>query len=279
MRVMTCVRTGPVAYLYVVGASSDPNHVTCCVPWRVDDREIYFGPCKKRLREHLKKTLLGDRQEVRPSPDIYLVGFNALPSPAGPRTVVWAGRMTRAMTFARAADLFVGKRYEAMLATQDSPLNVLPVRDGEGRLRGYQFRPNGDHPHDWPADLVVNRAGVTLEGDRLLLRPGVSPAEGFGRDLGFTLDNLFFADGKGLVVDDQLVAILEAAQPGTAGIDKVAVFGRTADRQPNGLRGRYLTISDPDLVDQLVAWVRDRAPTSTPSKSRRTRSCCRRETP
>ncbi len=274
MSVMTGVRSGPVAYLYVVGASSDPNHVECCVPWRIDDREIFFGPCKKRLREHLKRTVLGDRDEVRPVPAVYLVGFNALPSPAGPRAVVWAGEIRRAMTFARAADSFVGQRYRPMLAAQGSPLNVLPVRGAEGELLGYEFRPNGDHPNDWPADLAVNRAGVELRGNRLMLRPGVAPTEGFGRDIVFTLDNLFFADGKGLAVDDLLVAILKAAQPGTPRIDKVAVFGRTPNGQPDGRRGTYLTLSDPDLVERLVAWVRRGAPVPAPSRSRRSRRCC-----
>jgi hypothetical protein len=234
----TYARTNAVAYLYVVGASSDPNHVTCCVPWEIDSKEIYFGPCKKRLREHLKKTVLGDADEVVPEPDIYVVGFNALPGPAGPRTVVWAGRTSRVMTFARAADLFVGPRYEAMLAAKDSPLNVLPVRDAAGKLLGYEFRPNGDHPKDWPADLITNDAGVVREGNRLMLRPGVTPSMGFGRDIVFTLDNVFFANGRGLGVDEELVAILKAAQPGRADIDKVAVFGRTANKQPTASAGR-----------------------------------------
>jgi len=130
-----------------LGASSDPNFVTCVVPWEIDSKEIYFGPCKKRLREQLKENVLRNIDEVVPNPDIYIVGFNALPSSIVPCTVVWAGRINRLMTFARAAELFVGRRYEEMLASNNSPLNVLPVRNA-GKLVGYKFRSNGDHPRD-----------------------------------------------------------------------------------------------------------------------------------
>lgn len=270
-------RSGPVAYLYVVGSSSDPDCVTCCVPWEVDRHEIFFGPCKKRLREHLKKTVLGDADEVAPVPDIFVVGFNALPSPDGPRSVVWAGRMTRAMTFARAFDLFVGSsRYEEMLAVDDSPLNVLPVRDGAGKLVGYQIRTNGDHrDSDWTTDLVTNDKSTVRDGDRLMLRPCVAPTTGFGRDVVFTLDNLFFANGKGLAVDDDLEAILQAAQPGRR-VDTVAVFGRTADDAPDGRRGSYLTISDEVLVRRLVDWIGAGAPRARPDLASKPRAASRR---
>jgi hypothetical protein len=97
--------------------------------------------------------------------------------------------------------------------------------------------------------------GMKRVRNRLLLRRGVSPIDRFSRDAVFTLDNLFFANGEGLAVDDTLVEILQRAQNGRSDIDALAIFGRTVDGQPNGKRGTYLTIADPDLVAQMLAWI------------------------
>jgi hypothetical protein len=253
---MTYERRGPVMYLYVVGASSSPNYVTCSVPREVDSKEIFFGPCKKRLREHVKIYVLGELDEVEPNYDIYVVGFNALPSPNGPRKVIWAGRINRVMTFARATELFVGPRYANMYKCSDSPLNVQPVRIS-GKLAGYEFRPNGIHVNSWKDDLTGSMQGVKWDGNQLLLQPGVKPTDGFNRDAVFTLDNLFFAKGEGLAVDGALVEILRETQNGRSDIDEVAIFGRSANGQPDGKRGNYLTIAArPDLVAKMLDWIR-----------------------
>src|SRR2546421_9663939 len=92
----------PTVYLYVLGASSNPDRVECAVPWMVDDSEIFFGPCKIPLREALRMQLLGpDRDYAVPNHDIYFIAVNALPSNHA-RKVVWAGLMRDAMSFGRA---------------------------------------------------------------------------------------------------------------------------------------------------------------------------------
>jgi hypothetical protein len=47
--------------IYVVGATKDANNVKCPVPWRVNNKEIFFGPCKKNLRSALKNKYLKDK--------------------------------------------------------------------------------------------------------------------------------------------------------------------------------------------------------------------------
>jgi len=42
-------------FVYVVAASKNPDAVECVVPYRVNDDMIFFGPCKKRLRENFYK--------------------------------------------------------------------------------------------------------------------------------------------------------------------------------------------------------------------------------
>lgn len=254
---------GEVVHLYVLGASSCEDRVDCTVPWEVDGEEIFFGPCKKALRRDLKTRVLGTDDDVVPPHDIYVVGLNKLPSPKGPRKIVWAGRVTRVMTFARAHDRLAGPRYAKMLGFKESPMNIEPIREAEGaRLLGYRFRPNGIHPKSWRKDVVTTMRGVTLDGDKLRLKSRVDAAAGFRRDACFTAENLFFAKGAGLSIDDELLRILKKAQPGVSGIDGVAVFGRLSDGAADGLRGRYLTV-DGELARQLVVWLLKRSPRAT----------------
>jgi hypothetical protein len=44
--------------MYVLDSSKDPNYVRCVVPWMVDEDLIFFGPCKRWLRERLRKAYL-----------------------------------------------------------------------------------------------------------------------------------------------------------------------------------------------------------------------------
>jgi hypothetical protein len=201
---------------------------------------------------------LRDKEEVVPTKDLYVVGLNSLPSPDGPRKVVWAGRITRLMTFARASELLVGERYRKMRERSPSPLHVLPLRNDANVLRGYEFLSNGQHPKDWQRDLVTTKRNTIEQGNKLLLRDGVAPHVGFRRDLCFTTDNRFFARGEGLQIDQEAVAVLQAAQPKVAGIDEVAVFGRR-NGNPDGRRGSYLTIEKPDQVDRFLGWLENRA--------------------
>lgn len=272
-------RESPVVYMYVLGASSSPDRVECTVPWEVDERTIFFGPCKKALRHHLKQEVLGDHDDVVPPSDIFVIGFNKLPRD-GQRRIVWAGRVTRVMTFARAHDLLSDPRYAKMLASKQSPMNVEPIRArNSGHLLGYMRRPNGTHPKSWPWDLVTTMRRVDWHGDELRLTADASPTRAFRRDACFTAENIFFANGAGLAIDEAFVRILTDAQPWARDIDAVAVFGRV-NGTAEGLRGRYLTLSGGD-AERVVEWLRrhpacgPRRPSeeSAPSARRSPRAC------
>ena len=87
-------------------------------------------------------------------------------------------------------------------------------------------------------------------------QPGVSPWEAFPRDACLILDNLFFAQGAGLPVDNNLVDILRRGQPQKA-IDAYAVFGYQRNGVVDGLAGRSLLLENP-LASELVAWIEQR---------------------
>lgn len=264
---------GPVAVVYVLNASANPDRVECRVPWALDEEEIFFGPCKKTLRQHLKKHLLRDAQEAAPPHDIYVLGVNGLGG-GSVRKVVWAGRIKRLMPFARAAEVLRGGRYEQLWGLDTSPLHVEPEYR-EGELVGYRWRPGSIHEGDWVRDLTSKERSGRLSGDLLQFLPGSSPCEVFDRDLCFLTENFYYATGRGLEIDATLLDLLHRAQPGVRGIDARAIFGRTGTGTVNGKRGSYLLISEPGSVGRLRSWLDRAAPAKAgaPTQPRRSRRC------
>ncbi len=172
-----------IAYLYVLGASRDPDEVECSVPFEIDADEIFFGPCKKKLRQQLRKQYLEDRDSAEPTEDLYLVGFNGL-GHERVRKIVWVGRIKLVMTFAHAWDALATERYDALRsnARGPSPLHLLPIRDNAGELLGYEHR-SSLHPDDWVEDVAPrNSTKVRIEGERVMIAPGETAFSAFPRD-------------------------------------------------------------------------------------------------
>lgn len=255
-----------------MASSPDPDRIECPVPFLVDEDEIFFGPCKKDLRQQLRQRLLApDRDVASPDEDLYLIGFNA-GNRGRKRKIVWAGRIKRAMTFACAWDELAGPRYEAIRNVSHGPLHVEPIRHGDGRLAGYRHatrlhahkRPR--RPHDlprWIADLTSKTPGpYRVENEKeIYVTTGLSPWHVFERDVCFLLENLFWASGSGIEVDDEIVAMLREAQPDRPSdtIDGYAVFGLRQDGSADGRTGSWLAVEEGGLVRRLLAAVEDRA--------------------
>lgn len=91
-------------WMYSLASSSDPDRVSCVVPWRVDEELIFFGPCKTRIRERLRKQYLSrDCSHRLVSDEIFIVGVNGSNSERT-RKIVWTGKLREVMTFAEAND-------------------------------------------------------------------------------------------------------------------------------------------------------------------------------
>lgn len=249
-----------IIYMYVLGASSNPDKVECGVPWGIGDDEVFFGPCKKHLRAALRRLLLGPETEhVAVSEEIHFVGFNALKG-GNVRKIVWAGRMREAMSFGHAYVALKAAKYKKMRDDPKSPLHVKPIGGPEGRPLGYE-RISDEHVENaaWLRDLatksVVKRLRVT--GDSAELPQGVSWWRGFERDICFLFDQCFLARGDGrtgLAIDNELVAILKEAQKDRTKIDCVAVFGRNGKGWVDGRTGGYLKLTGP-LADHFLEWL------------------------
>lgn len=123
---------------------------------------------------------------------------------------------------------------------------------------------------DWVTDLVRSRQSpdVTLSGRHLILEREVSGWQGFPRDVCALFENIFFAEGCGRDIDDDLLAILQAAQPGR-NVDRYAVFGYRADGTADGRTGNYLELTGGHAC-AFVAWIWG-TPSAPPSGSGKAR--------
>ena len=250
------------AYLYIVTASKDPDSITCKVPYEIDEDEIFFGPCKKRLREQLRREFLRDKDSAEPKEEIFLVGFNGSNNKQV-RKIVWAGRIKRLMTFRCAGTELAGKRYQTMVEDPATPLHLRARSDGKP---GYEHR--GDlHAGDWLADLVSDPSARGIHAEpRKVGVEGASSEAVLTRDLCVLLDNIYFAGGcsaggaGGIPLDEGMVRFLGGVQR-RDDVDAYRVFGRRSDGSAEGLTGRWWLLRDDD-ARQFMDMLRARLPTA-----------------
>jgi len=242
----------------------------------VNDREIFFGPCKKGLRKRMRdQILLPHKKEcVGIKEDIYIVGINAKNTGSNKggadddrRKIIWAGKVQKVMTFANAHRLFQNRKHEKgvekMLDNDFSPIHLTPILL-EGELRGYEHH-GKEHAENnaWIMDVVQHKVPkhASMEGDKLMLTGTTSGWTGFPRDACMLLDNLFFADGDGISLDDAALEILRDAQSDKVkdrvDIQEESPFGRTKNNSVNGLRGTQLELKERD-AERFIRWLEPR---------------------
>jgi hypothetical protein len=246
------------AFLYILSASKDPNRVRCAVPWRIDGKSIFFGPCKKRLRHWLKQNILDSGQEVEPIEPIFVIGFNGA-NRSKERKIVWAGQITRVMTFARAYHLLTGPKYRRMRDHEYSPLHLEPIEvDGQFGYRHISFEHGKDNAWVWDVVDRKHARNVEQREDIILLKEKADRQEAFALDCCFLCKCIFYARGRGIPVAGEILGVLREAQPDEY-IDQYAIFGHLNDGTANGLRGRYCEITDDTQVRQLLRATRRQA--------------------
>jgi hypothetical protein len=256
-------------YLYVVSASKDPDEVAPgSVPWSVG-REIFFGPCKKRLRKTLR-----DKLSTEPNREVYIAGINGKGRDAR-RTVIWGGKLKKIMTFRKAWRELTEKRYRELRRHHASPIHVKPFgRDGYEHRSDMHSGKRGD---DWVDDLTSRRDSVVVKGRTV--RPSVnSTAESaFDRDACLLLEDIHYANKRdvcGIEIDEECVQILKGAQRKVSDISREAPFGRDRNGAPKGLRGSWLELPG-DYADRFVAWLRKHGKASETISKHIARCGCR----
>ncbi|HTZ96380.1 MAG TPA: hypothetical protein VMB18_08295 [Terriglobales bacterium] len=240
------------AYLYILSVAQDPDYSEQSVPFAIDEAEIFFGPCKKRLRQLLRKEFLRDTDSCEPEEDIYVIGFNGS-NPSSKRKVIWAGKIKRVMTFARADVDLSSPRYDGIRQGTRPPLHVRPEYS-QGNLVGYS-KVGFLHSENWIYDLVQNPNRFPEEcisGGKMLAPPDRAPFDSFDRDACLLLENRFYASGTGLEIRSEMLEVLRSQQQGRA-VDEYAIFGRRADGTADGRVGSWLELTGKPAQDFVSA--------------------------
>ena len=267
-------------YMYVLGASSNPDNISCSVPKKVNDKIVFFGPCKKRLRDQFYENYLStsDSGELSPPEDIYLIGINAS-NAKKPRKIVWVGKVKKFLTFEKAYNIFSKtKTYQKLMNEIESPMHVMP-KYKDGCFIGYKHR-KALHKNSWESDIVKPKtlkdsALVRKNGNELILFNASEKKSVFTRDCCFICDNIFFADGKGIDIDDVILEILEDEQ-NKRGISSYSIFGGSRGRAI-GLRGSWLEImkNQKKLIKHIIKRAKEiNAISKKNLKAPQNTSCC-----
>jgi len=225
-------------FLYVDKAFKKPDRVEALVPFRVNDEHIFFGPALTTFRKALRKRFLRHKDEMVPETEIYVVGVSDI-SKEGVRKVVWIGKMIRVMTFEVAFRLLENPEFESLINVEVkgksgknmSPMHVEPL-ELMGNLSGYRRRSEfhnkvgKDKIPEWVKDVMNPRDkdSFMITTDQILLDDLSQRRKLLTRDCCFLCENIFFADGKGIDIGDEMVNVLDLWQPGKE-VDKVAIFG------------------------------------------------------
>ena len=249
-----------IAYLYILSASPKPDYVECPVPAEIDENEIFFGPCKKTLRQKFYEEYLKNNKKgiAKPKDNIYIIGFNASNSKRK-RKIVWAGKVKEFMTFEYAWNNLKEQKYEKIRTnikfSEEYPLHVKPIYEN-GIFIGYRhINKLHEKNNDWIRDLTSKRKGYSVNGKIIKLNDVSERYEVFNRDCVILLENIFFANGRGIDVDEKILEILKNNQPGK-NIDNYAIFGYDNKGNVNGLRGNYLEIKN--NVKELIEIIEER---------------------
>lgn len=245
-------------YMYVVTAAPDPRCITCTVPYRVNEKEIFFGACKKRLRAEFRLSYLNPQTEtMKPWDSIYLAGING-GNRYRVRKIIWAGRVKKIMTFGHAFNNLNAAKYKKMRTWNKSPIHVKPIFKGD-RFIGYEHISEMHKENDsWIVDLIAQRncGKVKLSGNKLIVNKGYDPWDAFPRDSCLLLENIFFTQGQAIDIDKKILSILRKAQPKDK-IDEYAVFGYRKDGSADGLTGSYLCIEG-KLAESLIHHIQNK---------------------
>lgn len=177
-------------YIYILGQGNIYNGkndaVSSLVPYKLNDDELFFGPCKKRIREEIKKNFLKEKDYINlltTKQNIYIVGINPnLPKKDNSRRLLFAGKIKEIVTFKHSwnkykklakndEDIYKminGSNEEIYGCGQviedigemngeqnyQSPLHLIPVK--KGNIEGYKHR-TSMHKHNWITDILSDK--------------------------------------------------------------------------------------------------------------------------
>ena len=174
-------------YIYILGQGNifqgKNDAVSSLVPYKLNNDELFFGPCKKKIREEIKRKYLKEKDYLNLTTsklNIYIVGINPnLPNNGTVRSLIFAGKIKEIFTFKQAwikykklartdeavnkmifssndENCGCGQKTENNVVKNsslnlNSPLHLIPVK--KENVEGYKHR-TSMHKHNWITDIL-----------------------------------------------------------------------------------------------------------------------------
>jgi len=254
-------------YCYILRVSGDPDNITCFVPFKVNEKLIFFGPCKKRLRKNLcdEFSIIKQGNFNVSDKKIYVMGLNGYNN-KGKRKIVWFGKIKEIFTFEHAYKrYFKKKEFQFLVNHNCSPLHVEPMYTNND-FQGYKLISKmHDKNNEWIEDIAgKNNNGITINSKCFHLKDGYS-RDILRRDCCFICENIFFAEGKGIDIGNDLLHLFREVQD--IEIDNYAVFGRDIKNNAIGKCGSYLQIDDDSIINEFITLLEKKSKSTLKSKS------------
>ena len=252
------------------GAKHSPNHICCPVPKKINEEEIFFGPCMADLRkilfkDYLKEKVQQGKERSHIDDEIYLVGINSTKTGL-PRRIIWAGKIKELSTFKGAWDKvsstdFFREKYSCLITGDEHPLHVKPILNENKDFIGYKYHKKGTHITSWVKDLssyyknIKQKFNVNVTKEEIRLKENSIREEILNRDICLWLENIFFVNNLGINLDDDFLNILrELNIKKKDTISNRNPFGET-NGKPIVFRTQGFVIKD-NYVDDFIQLIR-----------------------
>jgi len=260
-------------YLYILGedASHSSDQINCPVPKKINEDEIFFGPCMPNIRaslfkKYLKLNILEGKENCFINDEIYLAGINSIKKGLV-RKILWTGQIVELTTFKGAWEKIHlsdknKEKYQLLITGDDQPLHVEPIQEEKNQLIGYRHRKNGTHRKDWIRDLTTDYNNIKQnfiinpDKNEIRLIDKKKRLNVLNRDISFWMKKIFYVNTLGIVLDDDFLDIIRLAIPDKKdSISNRTPFGKT-NKTPLVMRNQGLVLID-EYVDSFVSLVKE----------------------
>ena len=264
-------------WTYIVAASKSANNLTCGVPYKVNDDFIFFGPCMKNYRKSLyEKYLKNEKVEKKNiDDDIYFLGMSGSKVKNAKkyeiRKILWFGKLLSVFSFG-AMHKFIDSiekkslniDFKKMRKLSDSPLHIQPIIENY-QFKGYELR-STYHRGKWFKDIATDKSKLKICNEKKVeLKTPEEQFQVFDKDCCLLFQNLFYAEGKGLEIDNEILNIFKEHPKLSLRADTITspyfIYGKIKDtRNAIGLQGKGLKFKgllSQKLLDCLLERIRN----------------------
>ena len=228
-------------YIYILGHTNKQNFISGMVPYRINEEELFYGPCKVDIREEIKLMFDVLNRDFSLMPNIFLIGINpakkdkkCINNPISTyetRKILFVGKISNIFTFKEAwihynqiknnhfdeaYKMSVTKMVDGVKIKDSIILSPLFVKPNNITNTPECYEHQTDmHKDIWIQDLLTQsewncykRKFTSNNQNRICKDEEIN----FGRDCCFKMKNLHFSSEKEccpIPLDDEMVELIK----------------------------------------------------------------------